>query len=129
MAPVATCHHGRRGGTEAIEAWTAALRERGGDLFDADASLLGGPRMPNAAQQRLLLREGIGAPFWNSLTVTGKIEGRGRILAGHASFLICRRSSRAISRAWRSATSTRDCSRPMASTRAASPSAVSAGMT
>jgi hypothetical protein len=81
MAPVATCHHGRRGGTEAIEAWTAALRERGGDLFDADASLLGGPRMPNAAQQRLLLREGIGAPFWNSLTVTGKIEGRGRILA------------------------------------------------
>jgi hypothetical protein len=70
-----------KGRTEAIEAWTAALRERGGDLFDADASLLGGPRMPNAAQQRLLLREGIGAPFWNSLTVTGKIEGRGRILA------------------------------------------------
>ncbi len=65
----------------ALQAWTAALRHRGGELFAADASLLTGPRMPNVAQQRLLLREGIGAPFWNSLTITGKIEGRGRILA------------------------------------------------
>lgn len=70
-----------KGRVQAIEAWTAALRERGGELFDADASLLGGPRMPNPAQQRLLLREGVGAPFWNSLTITGKIEGRGRLLA------------------------------------------------
>jgi len=70
-----------KGRVDAIEAWTAALRERGGELFEADASLLGGPRMPNPAQQRLLLREGVGAPFWNSLTITGKIEGRGRILA------------------------------------------------
>lgn len=70
-----------KGRSEAIEAWTAALRERGGELFEAHASLLSGPRMPNVAQQQLLLREGIGAPFWNSLTVTGKIEGRGRVLA------------------------------------------------
>jgi hypothetical protein len=70
-----------RGRNEALDAWAAALRERGGDLFAADASLLTGPRMPNLAQQRLLLREGIGAPFWNSLTITGKIEGRGRVLA------------------------------------------------
>ena len=69
---------GRR---EAMAAWTAALRERGGALFDADASLLTGARMPNVAQQTLLLENGIGQPFWNSLTITGKIEARGRVLA------------------------------------------------
>ncbi|MEZ5559120.1 MAG: hypothetical protein R3E86_11360 [Pseudomonadales bacterium] len=70
-----------KGRNEAIEAWSDALRNRGGALFAADASLLTGPRMPNVEQQRLLLRNGIGAPFWNSLTITGKIEGRGRVLA------------------------------------------------
>lgn len=72
----------RSGGRkEAMAAWTAALRERGGELFDADASLLTGARMPNVAQQTLLLENGIGRPFWNSLTITGKIEARGRVLA------------------------------------------------
>jgi len=99
-APVATPHvsngvrmHGgfdtdgnyvppRSGGRrEAMAAWTAALRKRGGELFDADASLLTGARMPNVAQQTLLLEHGIGRPFWNSLTITGKIEARGRVLA------------------------------------------------
>lgn len=70
-----------RGRSRAIAAWTAALSERGGSLFAADASLLTGARMPNVAQQTLLLEHGIGRPFWNSLTITGKIEGRGRILA------------------------------------------------
>lgn len=70
-----------RGRSAAIQAWTRALREHGGELFDADASLLSGPRMPTVEQQCLLLREGIGRPFWNTLTVTGKIEGRGRVLA------------------------------------------------
>lgn len=69
---------GRR---KAMDLWAEALRNRGGDLFDADASLLTGPRMPNVAQQALLLDSGIGKPFWNGLTITGKIEGRGRILA------------------------------------------------
>lgn len=70
-----------KGRSEAIEAWTVALRARGGELFDADASLLSGPRVPTVDQQRMLLDEGIGRPFWNTLTVTGKIEGRGRVLA------------------------------------------------
>ena len=39
------------------------------------------PRMPSVNQQRLLLRSGIGKPFWNGLTTTGKIEARGRVLA------------------------------------------------
>ncbi len=69
---------GRR---EAMNAWTTALQERGGDLFDADASLLTGARMPNTAQQALLLENGIAQPFWNGLTITGKIEARGRVLA------------------------------------------------
>jgi hypothetical protein len=70
-----------KGRNQALQAWSRALAARGGALFAADASLLTGPRMPNAEQQRLLLRSGIGAPFWNSLTITGKIEGRGRVLA------------------------------------------------
>ena len=65
----------------AIDNWTAALRERGGDLLDADSSLLTGPRVPNAAQQRYLIERGVSRPFWNGLTVTGKIEGRGRMIA------------------------------------------------
>ena len=70
-----------KGRNQALDAWTQALRNRGGDLFAADASLLTGARMPNVEQQRLLLRNGLGQTFWNGLTITGKIEGRGRILA------------------------------------------------
>ncbi len=65
----------------AIANWTSALRDRGGDLLEADSSLLVGPRMPNVEQQRLLIREGMSRVFWNGLTITGKIEGRGRMLA------------------------------------------------
>jgi len=69
------------GRERAIENWTAALRQRGGDLLDAGAWLLTGPRVPNVEQQRLLLRNGLGQTLWNSLTITGKIEARGRVLA------------------------------------------------
>lgn len=65
----------------AIDAWTKALRDRGGELFDADASLLDGVRLPNVDQQRVLLRNGLGETFWNSLTIVGKIEAKGRLLA------------------------------------------------
>jgi hypothetical protein len=68
----------------AIEAWAEALRARGGELMDADASLLGGPRTPNVAQSVVLLRNGLGQTFWNTLTITGKIEARGRLLADAA---------------------------------------------
>jgi hypothetical protein len=66
---------------EAVEAWTAALRERGGDRFDAHASLLEGKRLPTVEQSRVLLRNGLGETFWNSLTIIGKIEAKGRLLA------------------------------------------------
>ena len=65
----------------AIDAWTAALQGRGGDLFDADASLLTGTRLPTVDQQRVLLRNDLGESFWNSLTIIGKIEAKGRLLA------------------------------------------------
>ena len=66
---------------KAIRNWAAALRARGGDLLAADSSLLTGPRVPNPAQQRLLMENGVTRPFWNLLTITGKIEGRGRMIA------------------------------------------------
>ncbi|MFQ5696696.1 MAG: hypothetical protein ACE5IL_00225 [Myxococcota bacterium] len=65
----------------AIAAWTRALRARGGDLLEADSSLLAGVRYPSEEQIKLLLREGLGQIFWDSLTITGLIEARGRFLA------------------------------------------------
>jgi hypothetical protein len=65
----------------AIEAWSRALRSRGGELFDANASLLTGVRVPTVDQQRVLLRNDLGESFWNSLTIIGKIEAKGRLLA------------------------------------------------
>jgi len=65
----------------ALAAWTEALRARGGDLLAADSSLLTGVRYPSDAQQKLLIREGLGQTFWNSLTIIGMIEARGRALA------------------------------------------------
>lgn len=65
----------------AIKNWSSALRANGGDLLDADSSLLSGPRVPNYEQQCLLIKNGLGRVFWNGLTITGKIEGRGRFLA------------------------------------------------
>jgi hypothetical protein len=69
------------GRSGALDAWTTSLRSRGGDLLDADSSLLDGVVMPNVDQHRLLLGEGLGRTFWNMLTITGKIEARGRLLA------------------------------------------------
>ena len=65
----------------AVANWTAALQSRNGDLLEADSSLLDGPRVPNVEQQCLLIRKGIGHFFWNGLTITGKIEARGKMLA------------------------------------------------
>ncbi len=65
----------------AFDAWETALRAKGGQPLDASASLLAGQRMPSVKQQRLLLRNDLGMTFWNGLTITGKIEAKGRILA------------------------------------------------
>ena len=65
----------------ALAAWTQALIARGGHPLNADSSLLGGTRLPTVEQSRVLLRNDLGETFWNTLTITGKIEARGRLLA------------------------------------------------
>jgi hypothetical protein len=67
--------------SRAIEDWATALEQRGGEVFPADSSLLAGVRVVNVEQQLVLLRNGLGRWFWDQLTVTGKIEARGRLLA------------------------------------------------
>jgi len=65
----------------ALDAWARSLCDRGGAVFDANSSLLAGTRAVTVEQQRVLLRNGLGRWFWNQLTITGKIEARGRLLA------------------------------------------------
>jgi hypothetical protein len=66
----------------AIEAWRRNFTARGGELIDASTRLLSAPHYPNLAQMKLLLQNGVTLPLWNSLTTTGIIEGRGKMLAG-----------------------------------------------
>ena len=42
--------------------------------------MLAGPRCPNVEQFRLLLRRGLGQPFFNVFTITAKLEARGLYL-------------------------------------------------
>lgn len=65
----------------AINAWHEQLTQRGVPIVEATTKLLTEPNFPNVAQQVLLLKRGIDQSFWNSLTITGIIEGRGRALA------------------------------------------------
>lgn len=65
----------------AFKAWIEQLESNGGHLMDADSSLLAGVRFPSFGQQKLLLQEDLGQSFWNSLTITGRIEAKGRMLA------------------------------------------------
>jgi hypothetical protein len=66
----------------AIHAWQENLKGKGGELIDASTRLLSAPHFPNLPQMKLLLRHGVTLPLWNSLTTTGIIEGRGKMLAG-----------------------------------------------
>lgn len=65
----------------AIRAWSDALTARGGTLIDSSQQLMVRGSFPNAAQQKFLLDLGLGQTLWNSLTVTGVIEARGKRLA------------------------------------------------
>ena len=65
----------------AIEGWRGRLLASGGELIDASTRILHAPHYPNLAQMKLLLGAGVTLPLWNSLTTTGIIEGRGRMLA------------------------------------------------
>jgi hypothetical protein len=65
----------------AVKAWQAALVSRGFPLIDASTQLLRRGSYPSFEQQKLLLDLGLGQTLWNSLTVTGFVEARGRRLA------------------------------------------------
>ncbi len=64
----------------AIEAWTEALRKRGGDILQVDPAVQNMPRYPNYDQMKLLLQNGVEKPLWNSLTVISLLEARGRFI-------------------------------------------------
>src|SRR3954469_17046746 len=64
----------------AVRAWQRALHERDFPLIEATTRLLEAGTYPTFAQQKLLLQHGLGQTLWNSLTLTGVIEARGRVL-------------------------------------------------
>jgi len=66
---------------QAIKNWQQHLKDRGAEIVEATGKLLTEPNFPNIAQQVWLLKNGIEQGFWNSLTVTGLIEARGKALA------------------------------------------------
>ncbi len=68
----------------AVKAWQAALVARGFPLIDASTKLLRRGNYPSFEQQQLLLDLGLGQTLWNSLTITGVIEARGRRLVEFA---------------------------------------------
>ncbi|HEY1631195.1 MAG TPA: hypothetical protein VGF56_07755 [Rhizomicrobium sp.] len=65
----------------AIDAWTEALKARGHDIVDSSPALLVRDSYPNIAQQSMLLELGFGQTLWDSLSITGVVEARGRMLA------------------------------------------------
>jgi hypothetical protein len=65
----------------AIHAWTEALKERGHEVVDSSQQLMVRGAYPNVRQQSLLLDLGLGQTLWDSLSITGVVEARGRMLA------------------------------------------------
>lgn len=65
----------------AIEAWSQNVIDKGGELIDVSVKLLKRENYPNHAQQKFLLNHGLGRTLWNTLSITGEIEGRGKILS------------------------------------------------
>lgn len=64
----------------AVKAWEDQLKKAGIDIVNATTALLVEPNFPNVNQQVYLLQNGIEQPLWDSLTITGIVEGRGRAL-------------------------------------------------
>lgn len=66
---------------DAVNAWMQHLKNEGVDIVEATTTLLTKPNYPNVEQELLLLKSDIEQPLWDSLTITGLIEARGRALA------------------------------------------------
>jgi hypothetical protein len=70
--------------TPAVRAWGEALKARGWPLIDASGDLLSRDGYPSLAQHKMLLEAGLGQNLWDSLSITGIIEGRGQGLCNIA---------------------------------------------
>ena len=66
---------------EAINQWNQNLTEQGHPLLDCSVEILKYGNYPNFNQAKYLLSLDEGTFLWNSLTITGEIEARGRALA------------------------------------------------
>ena len=66
---------------DAINEWSNILTGQGHPLLDCSVQILKYGNYPNFDQAKYLLSLGEGTFFWNSLTITGIIEARGRALA------------------------------------------------
>ncbi len=65
----------------AIEAWSQDVLANGGELIDVSVKLLKRDNYPNHQQQKFLLNLGLGKTLWDSLSIAGEIEGRGKVLS------------------------------------------------
>lgn len=63
----------------AIRAWQARLEREGESLLEIPRELMP-PQVPNLAQSRLLLREGVREPIVRALTIISIVEGFGAII-------------------------------------------------
>ncbi len=63
----------------AIDAWQRRLRETGADLIEISDDLMP-PQHPNAAQAKLLLRNGVREPMIRALTIVSIVEGFGAMI-------------------------------------------------
>ena len=66
---------------DAINEWSNNLTGQGHPLLDCSVQILKYGNYPNFDQAKYLLSLGEGTFLWNSLTITGVIEARGRALA------------------------------------------------
>ncbi|MGV0035341.1 MAG: hypothetical protein ACNYPE_10395 [Candidatus Azotimanducaceae bacterium WSBS_2022_MAG_OTU7] len=66
---------------DAINNWHKQLDDRGVSIVEASKALLTEQNFPNIPQQVFLLKHGVEQSFWDSLTITGLIEARGKALA------------------------------------------------
>ena len=66
---------------QAVNEWTEVLNSRGHELLDSSVEILAHENFPTMDQAKLLLNKDEGQFLWNSLTITGIIEARGRVLA------------------------------------------------
>ncbi|HEY5337114.1 MAG TPA: hypothetical protein VIJ85_02835 [Rhizomicrobium sp.] len=65
----------------AINAWGEALKARGQEMVDSSQQLMVKGTFPNVEQQSFLLSHDLGQTLWDSLSVTGVVEARGKMLA------------------------------------------------